>query len=170
MFSALVPSFLVDALHESSHAVAGAVAAVVFLASAAAQLTDRNQGRRPLKTAVAIAVAGLTLLTLGTWTAQLVVFVAGAVVTGVGVGLVFKTLLATVVDVAPSSSRGEVLASFFLAAYIGLAVPVVALGLLGEFVGPSALMTVFSATAAGGLCATAWALQRASSPVVTVTS
>jgi MFS family permease len=169
-FSALVPSFLLDALHEPSHAVAGAVASVVFLASAAAQLVDRGARRNPLKIATPVAIAGLTALTIGTWTAQLVVFVAGAVVTGVGAGLVFKTLLATVVRVAPEDRRGEVLASFFLAAYIGLAVPVVALGILGELVSPSVLMTVFAVATAAGLTGASRGLRGAASPVVTVAS
>jgi MFS family permease len=170
MFSALVPSFLLDALHEPSHAVAGAVASVVFLASAAAQLIDRGARRNPLNTATPVAVAGLTVLTIGTWTAQLGVFVAGAVITGVGAGLVFKTLLATVVRVAPDGRRGEVLASFFLVAYVGLALPVVALGILGEFVSPSMLMTVFALAAAAGLGGAARGLKSAASPVAAVTS
>ncbi|HMC69380.1 MAG TPA: MFS transporter, partial [Mycobacteriales bacterium] len=97
MFSALVPSFLAGALHDPSHALAGAVASVVFLASAVAQLAGRSTRGNPLKRAVPFTVAGLTALAVGTWTAQLPVFVAGAVATGVGVGMVFKTLLAAVV-------------------------------------------------------------------------
>lgn len=170
MFSALVPSFLAAALHEHSHAVAGSVASVVFLASAAVQVVDRGTRRNPLKSAVSIAVAGLTVLAIGTWTAQLALFVAGAVVTGVGAGLVFKTLLAAVVAVSPNGSRGEVLASFFLAAYVGLAVPVVAFGILAEFVSTSALMTVFAAAASAGLVGAARRLSKAGSPVAAVAS
>jgi MFS family permease len=161
MFSALVPSFLVVSLHEASHAVAGAVASVVFLSSAAAQLVHRRAGH-PLNSAVPLAVAGLATLTVATWTGQLAVFVLGAVVTGVGVGLVFKALLATVVSVAPDGSRGEVLAAFFLAAYVGLAVPVLALGLLGAVLSPNVLMTVFAVAAATGLVGTTRGLNRSS--------
>jgi MFS family permease len=157
-------------LHEPSHAIAGAVASVVFLSSAAAQLADRSPGRSQPRRAVPLTVAGLTALTVGTWTAQLTVFVAGAVLTGVGVGLVFKTLLATVIGVAPEGSKGEVLAGFFLAAYLGLAAPVLALGILGEFVSPSVLMTVFAVAAAAGLSGAARGLHRTGTPVVAVTS
>jgi len=170
MFSALVPSFLLDALHEPSHAVAGAIASVVFLASAATQLVHRRAGHQPLTSAVPVAVAGLATLTVATWTGQLAVFVAGAVVTGVGVGLVFKTLLATVVSVAPDGSRGEVLAAFFLAAYVGLAIPVLALGILGEMLSPSVLMTVFAVAAAVGLSAAARGLHIAGPQVQAETS
>jgi MFS family permease len=170
MFSALVPSFLLVSLHQPSHAVAGAIASVVFLASAAAQLVDRREGHHLLASAVPVAVAGLTALTVATWTGQLAVFVAGALVTGVGVGLVFKTLLAAVVSVAPDGSRGEVLATFFLAAYVGLAVPVLALGLLGEVLSPNVLMTVFAVAAATGLLGTSRGLKRSVAPLAAVTA
>jgi MFS family permease len=151
MFSALVPGFLAGTLHQPSHAVAGAVASVVFLASAAAQLTRSRPGRVSRMAGATVAVAGLALLTVGTWTAQLPLFVVGAIATGAGAGLLFKTLLATVVDIAPPEKRGEVLATFFLAAYVGLAVPVVALGLLDQLLSTQVLMTVFAVLATAAL-------------------
>jgi MFS family permease len=151
LFSALVPSFLAGTLHQPSHALAGAVASVVFLASAAAQLSrSRDRGSSRLAGA-ACAAAGLGMLTVGTWTAQLPLFVVGAVATGAGVGLLFKTLLATVVDIAPAENRGEVLATFFLAGYVGLAVPVVALGVLSQVLSTRVLMTVFAVLAIAAL-------------------
>ena len=80
----------------------------------------------------------------------------------------FKTLLATVVRLAPNDRRGEVLASFFLVAYVGLALPVVALGILGEFVSPKVLMTVFGVAAAAGLSGALRGLRGAPSPVIAV--
>jgi MFS family permease len=151
MFSALVPGFLAGTLHQPSHAVAGAVASVVFLASAAAQLSRIRAGRVSRLAGATAAVVGLALLTVGTWTAQLPLFVIGAVTTGAGAGLLFKTLLATVVDIAPPDKRGEVLATFFLAAYVGLAVPVVALGLLDQLLSTQVLMTVFAVLATAAL-------------------
>jgi hypothetical protein len=84
--------------------------------------------------------------------------------------VVFKTLLAAVVTVAPDGSRGEVLAAFFLAAYLGLALPVLALGILGEVLSPSVLMTVLAVAAAVGLTGAARGLHAAGSPVVAETS
>jgi MFS family permease len=170
MFSALVPAFLATTLHERSHAVAGAVAAVVFLASAAAQVVDRGTSSHPLNRAVPVAAAGLATLTVATWTAQLAVFVVGAVITGLGAGSVFKTLLATVDRVSPDESRGEVLASFFLAAYIGLAVPVVGFGILAEFVSTGVLMTVFAVAASAALAGAARLLRKSAVREMAVTS
>jgi MFS family permease len=151
IFSALVPGFLADSLHQPSRAVAGAVPSIVFVASAVTQVIDRGAARRPLRTGVVVAGLGLSALTVATWTGQLAVFVAGAVVTGVAVGLIFKAMLSIVVNVAPPGQRGEVLASFFLSAYVGLAVPVVAFGVLADFVSPPVLMTGFALVAVAGL-------------------
>jgi MFS family permease len=151
VFSALVPGFLAGALHQPSHALAGGVASVVFLASAAAQLSSGRAGRASRLAGAAGAAVGLVMLTVATWTSQLPLFLVAAVVTGAGAGLLFKTLLATVVDIAPSENRGEVLATFFLAGYVGLAVPVVALGVLGQLLSTKVLMTVFATLAIAAL-------------------
>jgi MFS family permease len=47
---------------------------------------------------------------------------------GAGAGAVFKGGISTVLDIAPDETRGEALAGLFLAAYLGLAVPVIGLG------------------------------------------
>jgi MFS family permease len=160
LFSALVPSFLAGTLHQQSHAVAGAVASVVFLASAAAQLA-RGGDPQVTRTIGAVTVAaGLAMLTVATWTAVLPLFVVGAVATGVGGGLVFRTLLAIVLRIAPPQSRGEVLATFFFAGYVGLALPVVVLGGLAGVLSTQVLMTVFAAVAVATLAASVLVLSR----------
>lgn len=49
---------------------------------------------------------------------------------------------------APSGSRAEVLAGFFLGAYIGLSAPVIALGVATEYAAPRDVMLVFVVLAA----------------------
>ena len=50
------------------------------------------------------------------------------VLAGGGAGAAFKGSVTTVLGIARPGARGEALAGLFLAAYVGLAVPVVALG------------------------------------------
>jgi hypothetical protein len=50
------------------------------------------------------------------------------VVAGAGAGAAFKGSVITVLGIARPEARGEALAGLFLAAYVGLAVPVIALG------------------------------------------
>jgi hypothetical protein len=66
---------------------------------------------------------------------------------------VFKGAVATVVAVAEPGRRAEALSGLFLAGYIGLAVPVVGLGLLTQQVEPRVALLVFAAVLAALLVA-----------------
>jgi predicted MFS family arabinose efflux permease len=130
VFNSLAPSFLAGTLHSSSHAVAGAVAFAAFAGGAAAQIAHAHVGNEVvLRRAVPTIVLGLGLLAGGMWVPNLALFVIGGVVVGAGGGLVFKGALVTAASTAPAGSRAEVLAGFFLGAYIGLSIPVIALGI-----------------------------------------
>ncbi len=52
--------------------------------------------------------------------------------TGVGVGLVTMGALATVNRIAPPERRGEILSTLFVAAYAGLAIPAICVGIASE--------------------------------------
>ncbi|MFX8672483.1 MFS transporter, partial [Acinetobacter baumannii] len=67
-------------------------------------------------------------LAVGVLTATLAVFAVGGVAAGAGVGLVFRASMMTVGRLAAPERRGEALAGMFLASYLGLAVPVLAIG------------------------------------------
>jgi MFS family permease len=130
VFNSLAPSFLAGSLHSSSHAVAGVVAFAAFAGGAAAQIAHAHvRNEVVLRRAVPTTVLGLGLLAGGMWVPNLALFLIGGVVVGAGGGLVFKGALVTAASTAPAGSRAEVLAGFFLGAYIGLSVPVIALGI-----------------------------------------
>lgn len=129
VFTSVAPSLLADLLHNHSHAVAGAVAFAVFGAAAAAQLTFSRAGRRAQVTlGLAAVLAGLALVTASVWLPSFWLLLAGGIVAGAGAGAAFRGLVATVLSMTPASARGEGLAGLFLGAYVGLAVPVVGLG------------------------------------------
>jgi len=135
VFNSLVPSFLAGTLHNSSHAVAGAVAFAAFAGGAVAQIAHAHTANDVvLRRAVPTIVLGLGLLAGGMWLPNLALFVVGGVVVGAGGGLVFKGALVTAASTAPVGSRAEVLAGFFLGAYIGLSIPVIALGVVTTYV------------------------------------
>jgi MFS family permease len=144
VFSSLVPRFLADTMGITSHAVAGFVAFSVFASGAVAQTI-----LSPLKPSALLRVGSPTLLTglivlvTGMWTATLTLFMIGAVVTGVGAGLIFRGALSTVSEFAPDGSRAEALAGFFLGVYVGLSVPVVALGVASGHAPVRVLMLSF---------------------------
>jgi MFS family permease len=136
LFTSLVPSFLGNVLHQHNLAVAGAVVFLVFACAAATQVA---LGRHATPRVVVIGLGGflvaLALIVLGLSDASLGVFLAGAVVGGVAVGAVFLGSLATANLLAPAAERGRVVSSYFLLCYIGLTIPVVAVGISAQHVG-----------------------------------
>jgi MFS family permease len=144
VFNSLVPSFLAGTLHVDSHAIAGAVAFSAFAAGALAQIAlGRLSNVRLLRCSGPVLLMGLVLFATGMWVANLVIFVLGGIVTGAGGGLVFRGALVAAGSTAPAESRAEVLAGFFLGAYIGLSVPVIGLGIATTYAPARDVMLVF---------------------------
>jgi MFS family permease len=154
VFNSLMPGFLAGTMHETSYAVAGAVAFSAFAAGAVAQIALGRAGiATTLKISVPVLFTGLALFTIGMWLPSLPVFVIGGIVTGAGGGLVFRGSLVAAAGTAPKESRAEVLAGFFLGAYIGLSAPVIALGVATEYVTARNVMLVFVVLAAIAIAA-----------------
>jgi MFS family permease len=148
-------------MHETSYAVAGAVAFSAFAAGAVAQIAlGPASTATTLKAAVPVLIAGLALFTAGMWLPSLPVFVIGGIVTGAGGGLVFRGSLVAAASTAPPGSRAEVLAGFFLGAYVGLSAPVIALGVATEYMAARDVMLVFVVLAAVAVAAGARAVLR----------
>lgn len=161
LVSSLAPSFLEAALHQPSHALAGAVSFAMFATAALAQiLSPSAEPRRWLAAAVPALLVGAALLALALWlaTASIAVFLAGDLVAGAGAGLMFKGAIGTVSQLAAPDHRAEALAGLFLAAYLGLAGPVIGLGALTLIASTRVSMLVFSALLALGTFAAAPAL------------
>jgi MFS family permease len=149
VFNSLVPTFLAGVLHESSHAVAGAVPFAAFAGGAFAQIAGaRTPSLALLRRSVPMTVLGLTLTAGAMWSSSLAMFVVGGLITGAGGGMVFKGSLVVAASTAPRESRAEVLAGFFLGAYIGLSLPVVGLGIATTYAPARDVMLVFAALSA----------------------
>jgi MFS family permease len=154
LIASLAPSFLAGTLHQPSHLLAGAVSFAMF---ATAALTQTLTGSRSLHELLAAAIpallAGVGLLTLAVWlpSPSFGMFLAGDVIAGAGAGLMFKGAIGTVTEIALPERRAEAVAGFFLAAYVGLAGPVIGLGALTQVASTRVSLLVFSAVLAVGI-------------------
>jgi len=129
LFTSLAPTFLVTTFQQGDHLLAGATTFSVFAAAAFGQIVlARVSLRVQLTVAVAGCAVGLVGVALGALVPTLAVFLAGGVVAGFGVGLLFKGAIGTAVAVADPAHKGESLALIFFIAYAGLALPVLAIG------------------------------------------
>jgi MFS family permease len=149
LFTSLAPVVMTQVMHEPAPLAGGAVTFAVLAASALAQLVfGRLSSLRQLVLALVLVVAGLAALAVGVLTATLAVFAVGGVAAGAGVGLVFRASMMTAGRLAAPERRGEALAGMFLASYLGLAVPVLAIGAALVFAPMTAVLVVFAAAVA----------------------
>jgi MFS family permease len=167
LFTSLAPTFVAVTMHHPARIIAGAAAFLVFGAAACTQMA-LGRMRRPLQLRVglAVTVAGLAPLTWAVWIPSLALFFAGGAAVGAGGGLLFKGAISTVVELAPPATRGEALAGFFLGAYVGLAVPVLALGTATRSISAETALTWFAAVLGViALCVAPVVLRRPQRPV-----
>ncbi|RKS86621.1 putative MFS family arabinose efflux permease [Microbacterium sp. AG790] len=129
LMMALTPTVLAQAMGVTSRLAAGAVPFAVFMSAAVAQvLTVRLTLRRQLLLSWILMGAGIALVAVAVAMGALAPFVIGGIAAGAGVGVMFRASLGVAGSLAPTGSRGEVLAAIFLIAYVGLAVPTLLIG------------------------------------------
>ena len=161
LITSLAPSFLAGTLHQPSRALAGAVSFAMFAAAAVAQtLTGARPPQQLLARAIPALLTGIGLLTLAVWlpTPSFGLFLAGDLVAGAGAGLMFKGAIGSVSEISLPEHRAEALAGLYLAAYLGLAGPVIGLGALTQIASTRVSLLVFSGLLALGIFAAAPAL------------
>jgi MFS family permease len=136
IFTALAPTFLGRVLHEHSHALAGTVVFMIFAISAATQVVvGRFDYRKVVSFGLALFLLVLALIVAALSQASLSLFLTGTAVGGVAVGCVFLGSLSAANRLAPAERRAQVVSSYFALCYLGLAVPVIAVGISSEHVG-----------------------------------
>jgi MFS family permease len=154
LFTSLAPAFLAGSLHHPSHALAGATAFAVFAAAVVSQtLLWRQTPRQVMAGGIGVMIAGMALLVVSVSLSapSLALFLVGGVVTGAGAGALFKGVVATIVAVSAPERRAEALAGMFLAGYVGLTVPVVALGIMTQTLSAKLSLLIFVAVLVAGM-------------------
>ncbi|MGA8339014.1 MAG: MFS transporter [Solirubrobacteraceae bacterium] len=154
LITSLAPSFLASTLHQPSHALAGAVSFALFATAALAQtLTGSRASQQLLAAAIPALLIGIALLTVALWvpSPSFGIFLAGDLVAGAGAGLMFKGAIETVSEISLPERRAEAVAGFFLAAYLGLAGPVIGLGVLTQIASTRVSLLVFAGLLAFGI-------------------
>ncbi|SFW83678.1 MFS transporter [Amycolatopsis australiensis] len=130
LFMALSPALLAHELHQPSRLLAGLAPFTMLGSAALAQLGFARLATRPqLRSGYALMGAGLVLLPVSAFAGSLPLFFGASVLAGAGFGLGFRAAVAAVAALADEGTRGEVLAALFLAAYAGLVLPVLLIGL-----------------------------------------
>lgn len=133
LFAAVAPSFLADVIGIGNHALAGLIAGTIFLTSAVAQVAARTMNpERAVALGCAILIAGMATLAIALHVGSLPGLIAAAVVSGIGQGISFSRGLAAVSERTPPDRRAEVSSTYFVVAYVAIAVPVIGEGLAAQ--------------------------------------
>ena len=144
LFTSLAPAVL-KSLHSASAAATGVTVFLVFGSAALAQiLLMRWSASAQLRFGLGALAVGLVLLTSAVWVSSLALFVLGGVVSGAAAGTAFKGSVSTVLGLAAPERRGETLTGLFLAAYLGISLPVVGLGIAVQSLSIRDAMSVFA--------------------------
>ena len=159
LFTGLAAVFLNITLHHPSHALAGAVLFAIYASAVGAQiLTAAWPVTREFEAGMTAMVIGLGLTVLSVWLRppSLALFIVAGAVIGAGGGTIFRSALGTVMSIAPPDRIAESLAGMFLAAFVGLSLPVVGAGItLSRHVSPKDTILGFAIAVSVGIAASA---------------
>jgi MFS family permease len=148
-FSATAPSIIGEVLGNSAPLAVGLVALSVFGGSAAGQLAQqRIEPVRALPLACKVLIVAMAVIALAVAEGSLALLFLGGIVGGCGQGLAFAAALSAVNQAAPPTHRAAVASSLFIACQLGLAIPVIGIGLLQAQTGATTASLVFAGAVA----------------------
>jgi predicted MFS family arabinose efflux permease len=160
LFLAVMPSYAGQlVLHTRNLALLALVTALVLVASCAAQLATRH-GAPPAQAqaaGLALLAAGLLALVIASPAQSAALLIIGAILAGGGHGVAVLAAQDNLARIAPEGQRAEVSAAFYVCVYLGVAVPVIAIGVLAVVTTLYTAVAAFAAvTGSGALAVAAW--------------
>lgn len=156
IFLGLAGTFLATVFHNTSLAMAGLAIFIMFAVGVSVLGTTSNWAvRRLLVVGLPLNIIGLAMIVVAAWlpTPSIGLFLAGGGVMGAAAAMLFKGTLGSVIAISPPDKLGESLSGFFLAAYVGLSLPAVGIGVVLQFLTPRTTLLLFSTATAVGLLA-----------------
>jgi predicted MFS family arabinose efflux permease len=135
-FSSLVPTFLHGILGVRNLGLIGGGSFLIFAIAAVSQaVSARQPSRRAMTTGLPLLLVCLAMLEAALFTKTLWLFIVGTIAGGVAVGLIFRGGLSELNRLAEPQRRAAVVSTFFVAAYVGMGLPAVLIGVISLAVG-----------------------------------
>lgn len=146
LFFSVVPSFATERLGTHNLAVLGAISSVVLICSSSAQVVtrDRLEPRIAQALGLGLLAAGLVALVLASLSNSTAVLLAASVLAGTGHGFGFLGAQDDLNRLAPPERRGEINAALYTCIYVGIALPVIGVGVLADLASLNAAVVVFA--------------------------
>jgi hypothetical protein len=141
-------------------ALIGAASFLIFVVAAISQaLSARLPARRSVTAGLPLLLGCLAMLETALFVKALWLFLAGTVIGGAAVGLIFRSGLSEINRLAEPRHRAGVVSTFFAAAYLGLGLPAVLTGLISQLTG-TVDASVYTAGLAAVIVVAAFAVVR----------
>ncbi len=133
-YAALIPGLLRASLHLKGPAISGAILFELFgIAAVAILLSHRMRSRASMLAGLALLPPALGLLVATQMLASMSLLLVGTALGGIAIALGYRGSLEVINDIAPAEQRAEVLASYIVCCYVGVALPVIGVGVLTAF-------------------------------------
>ena len=137
LFSSLVPTFLHGMLGVHNLALIGGASFLIFIIAAISQaVSARLPSRRSVSAGLPLLLVCLAALEAALFAKALWLFLVATIAGGIAVGFIFRGGLSELNRLAEPRHRAAVVSTFFVAAYLGLGLPAVLIGLISLAVGP----------------------------------
>ncbi|TJU95543.1 MAG: MFS transporter [Mesorhizobium sp.] len=145
-YAALAPSILAQQLHETNHAVAGALFfELAIVAAVSIVVLKQVQSSKVMLAALALMVPSVLLVVAAQMLASMVLMIAATACCGVVAALGYRGGLQVVNEIAPDDRRAEIVSSFFVCCFVGNALPVIGIGTVSTYASPIAASLAFAA-------------------------
>jgi MFS family permease len=158
VFGAAAPALLHEVFGFTNHVAFGGIMFLLFLCSTIGQvLQSRIPRKLRLPLGCAVLAVGACMIGVSIYFESLALLLLGAVVNGLGHGIVFRGGIEELTIVSPPDCRAQTMSAFFVIAYIAISIPVISFGACIAPLGLRLAGEVFSGLVAL-LALLAWAL------------
>ncbi len=134
LYFSLAPSYAQNILNTHNIAVGGVISSTMVFTSVLVQYIfwDRFPIRLELYGLISV-IMGLILIFLTSTYHSFILFIIGAVISGIGFGTTFMGAVNVINRISPEDRRGDVSSSFYAISYFALGIPIIGLGIAAQY-------------------------------------
>ncbi|HTU86041.1 MAG TPA: MFS transporter [Solirubrobacteraceae bacterium] len=163
LLAGLSGTLLAGPLRHPSPALTGLAIFLTFGSGVVLQTTTTSWPiGRLVATGIGMITVGLGVLVASAWTAppSLALFLTGGALVGGGIGGIFRGSLGVIIATSGPEDRAGALATFFMAGYVGVSLPVLGIGVALQYFSPRVTLLAFGLAVAAATLAAAPRLLR----------
>ncbi len=144
-YAALAPSMLSENLHQTSHAVAGALFfELAVVVAGCIVVTQQLSSRAAMLWALALMGPSVVALVAAQTLGSMTVMIAATALCAVSAGLGYRGSLQVANQIAPEDKRAAVVSSYFICGFCGNALPVIGVGVLSTLASATVASLAFA--------------------------